>query len=88
MNTGDDVTGPINLGKPDEFTILELAEKVIELSNSKSEIVFKKLPVDDPKQRRPDITQARKILEWEPEIELEEGLKRTIDYFGELLTTG
>ena len=88
MNTSDDVTGPINLGKPGEFTILKLAEKVIELSNSKSEIVFKKLPADDPKQRRPDITQARKILEWEPEIELEEGLKRTIDYFGELLTTG
>ena len=88
MNTSDDVTGPINLGKPGEFTILKLAEKVIELSNSKSEIVFKKLPADDPKQRRPDITQARKILEWEPEIELEEGLKRTIDYFDELLTTG
>jgi UDP-glucuronate decarboxylase len=88
MNTSDDVTGPINLGKPGEFTILELAEKVIELSNSKSEIVFKKLPADDPKQRRPDITQARKILEWEPEIELKEGLKRTIDYFDELLTTG
>jgi UDP-glucuronate decarboxylase len=88
MNTGDDVTGPINLGKPGEFTILELAEKVIGLSNSKSEIVFKKLPADDPKQRRPDISQARKILEWEPEIELEEGLKRTIDYFDELLTTG
>jgi len=88
MNTSDDVTGPINLGKPGEFTILKLAEKVIELSNSKSEIVFKKLPADDPKQRRPDITQARKILEWEPEIELKEGLKRTIDYFDELLTTG
>jgi UDP-glucuronate decarboxylase len=88
MNTGDDVTGPINLGKPGEFTILELAEKVIGLSNSKSEIIFKKLPADDPKQRRPDISQARKILEWEPEIELEEGLKRTIDYFDELLTTG
>jgi UDP-glucuronate decarboxylase len=88
MNTSDDVTGPINLGKPGEFTILELAEKVIELSNSKSEIVYKKLPADDPKQRRPDITQARKFLEWEPEIELEEGLKRTIDYFDELLTTG
>jgi UDP-glucuronate decarboxylase len=88
MNTSDDVTGPINLGKPGEFTILELAEKVIGLSNSKSEIVFKKLPADDPKQRRPDISQARKILEWEPEIELEEGLKRTIDYFDELLTTG
>jgi UDP-glucuronate decarboxylase len=88
MNTNDDVTGPINLGKPGEFTILELAEKVIEWSNSKSEIVFMKLPADDPMQRRPDITQARKILEWEPEVELEEGLKRTIAYFDEILTTG
>jgi UDP-glucuronate decarboxylase len=88
MNTNDDVTGPINLGKPGEFTILELAEKVVELSNSKSEVVFKKLPADDPRQRRPDITQARKILEWEPEIELEKGLKRTIAYFDEILTTG
>ena len=88
MNTSDDVTGPMNLGKPDEFTILELAEKVIELSNSSSEVVFKKLPADDPTQRRPDITQARKILEWEPEVELEEGLKRTITYFDEILTTG
>lgn len=88
MNTNDDVTGPINLGKPGEFTILELAEKVIEWSNSKSEIVFMKLPADDPMQRRPDITQARKILEWEPEVELEKGLKRTIAYFDEILTTG
>ena len=88
MNTHDEVTGPINLRKPGEFTILELAEKVIELSNSTSEVVFKKLPADDPKQRRPDISQARKILEWEPEVELEEGLKRTITYFDEILTTG
>ena len=88
MNTHDDVTGPMNLGKPGEFTILELAEKVIELSNSTSEMVFKKLPADDPMQRRPDITLARKILEWEPEVELEEGLKRTIAYFDEILTTG
>ena len=88
MGSDDDVTGPINLGKPGEFTILELAEKVIELSNSKSEVVFEKLPADDPKQRRPDITKARKILEWEPEIELEEGLKKTIAYFDEILTTG
>jgi len=87
MGSDDHVTGPINLGKPGEFTILELAEKVIELSNSKSEIIFKKLPADDPKQRRPDITQARKILEWEPEVELEEGLKRTIAYFDKILTT-
>jgi UDP-glucuronate decarboxylase len=88
MSTNDDVTGPMNLGKPGEFTILELAEKVIELSNSTSEVVFKKLPADDPMQRRPDITQARKILEWEPEVALEEGLKRTIAYFDKILTTG
>ena len=88
MSTNDDVTGPMNLGKPGEFTILELAEKVIELSNSTSEMIFKKLPADDPTQRRPDITLARKILEWEPEVELEEGLKRTIAYFDEILTTG
>jgi UDP-glucuronate decarboxylase len=88
MNTNDDVTGPINLGKPREFTILELAEKVIELSNSTSEMVFRKLMADDPMQRRPDIEQARKILEWEPEIELEEGLKRTIAYFDNILTVG
>lgn len=88
MNSDDHVTGPINLGKPGEFTILELAERIIKLSNSKSEIIFKKLPADDPKQRRPDITQARKILKWEPEVELEEGLKRTIAYFDEILTTG
>ena len=88
MNTNDDVTGPINLGKPSEFTMLELAKKVIELSDSKSEVIFMKLPADDPMQRRPDITMARKILEWEPEVELEEGLKRTIAYFDEILTTG
>ena len=88
MGSDDQVTGPINLGKPGEFTIIELAEKVIKLSNSKSEVVYKKLPSDDPKQRRPDITQARKILEWEPEIELEEGLKKTIAYFDEILTKG
>ena len=88
MGSDDDVTGPINLGKPGEFTILELAQKVIQLSNSKSEVVFMKLPADDPRQRRPDITMARKILEWEPEVELEDGLKRTIAYFDEILTTG
>jgi UDP-glucuronate decarboxylase len=85
MSSDDDVTGPINLGKPGEFTILELAEKVLELSNSRSEIVFKALPADDPKQRRPDITRARDILGWEPEVELEEGLKKTIAYFDEIL---
>jgi len=85
MNTDDDVTGPINLGKPGEFTILELAEKVMDLTSSKSDIIFKPMPIDDPMQRKPDITLARKFLEWEPEVALEEGLKKTIAYFEELL---
>ncbi len=81
MQSPDDVTGPINLGKPDEFKILELAEKVIELTNSSSEIIFKPLPADDPQQRRPDITLAGEVLGWEPKIMLAEGLKKTIAYF-------
>jgi UDP-glucuronate decarboxylase len=85
MRSADEVTGPINLGKPGEFKILELAEKVIELTNSRSEITFKPLPADDPMQRRPDITLARDILGWEPEVRLEDGLKKTIAYFEELL---
>ena len=85
MNTGDDVTGPINVGNPGEFTIRELAEKVIELTGSKSKLVFKPLPQDDPRQRKPDITLAKKVLGWEPKIPLEEGLKKTIDYFDKLL---
>lgn len=85
MNSGDDITGPINLGKPGEFTILELAEKVIDLTGAGSEIVFKPLPVDDPRQRRPDITLAREILGWNPKVSLEEGLKKAIVYFDALL---
>jgi UDP-glucuronate decarboxylase len=85
MNTDDDVTGPINLGKPGEFTILELAEKVMDMTNSKSEIIFKPMQIDDPMQRKPDITLAREFLGWEPEVALEEGLKKTITYFEELL---
>lgn len=81
------VTGPLNLGKPGEFTILELAKKVIELSNSRSEIIFEPLPADDPRQRRPDITRAREVLGWEPKVELDEGLKKTIAYFDELLSS-
>ena len=88
MDSDDDVTGPVNLGRPGEFTILELAEKILELSSSSSEIIFKALPADDPRQRKPDITRARDILEWEPEVELEEGLKKTIAYFEEILTAG
>ncbi|WP_319777639.1 UDP-glucuronic acid decarboxylase family protein [Maridesulfovibrio sp.] len=80
MNSPDNVTGPINLGNPVEFSIRELAEKVIEQTGSKSEIVFKPLPGDDPKQRKPDITRARE-LGWEPKIQLEKGLISTIDYF-------
>lgn len=85
MNTGDDVTGPVNVGNPGEFTIRELAEKVIELTGSKSKLVFKPLPQDDPRQRKPDITLAKKVLGWEPKVPLEEGLKKTIDYFDKLL---
>ncbi|MBW2227336.1 MAG: SDR family oxidoreductase [Deltaproteobacteria bacterium] len=87
MDSIDDVTGPMNLGKPGEFTILELAKKVIELSNSRSEIVFEPLPADDPRQRRPDITLAREVIGWEPKVELDEGLKKTIAYFDELLSS-
>jgi len=85
MNTPDDFTGPINIGNPDEFTICELAEKIIELTGSKSKFVAKPLPSDDPTQRCPDITLAKKELNWEPTINLEEGLKKTIPYFEGLL---
>jgi len=81
MNDPDNLTGPVNLGNPDEFSILELAERIIGLTGSKSEIIFKPLPQDDPLQRKPDISLARKKLDWEPTIKLEDGLKRTIEYF-------
>lgn len=77
----DRASGPMNLGNPREFTILELAEKVIRLTESSSNIIYKPMPQDDPKQRRPDITPAKAILDWEPEIDLEHGLERTINYF-------
>ena len=73
--------GPVNLGNPGEFTMLQLAELTLKLARSKSKIVHKRLPSDDPKQRRPDITLARRLLKWEPKIDLEDGLKRTIAYF-------
>ena len=85
MNSGEEVTGPINLGNPEEFTILELAKKVINLTKSSSELVFKDLPVDDPQKRCPNITKAKEILNWQPEIDLEEGLKLTISEFKERL---
>ena len=88
METGDDVTGPINIGNPGEFTILELAQKVINLTGSRSKIIHEKLPADDPMQRCPDITLAREKLSWEPKVPLQEGLKRTIAYFDEMLTQG
>ncbi|MBP5302543.1 MAG: SDR family oxidoreductase [Bacteroidales bacterium] len=85
MATGDDITGPINIGNPGEFTIKQLAELVIELTGSKSKLVYEPLPSDDPTQRRPVIDKAREILGWEPTIPLREGLVRTIAYFDELL---
>jgi UDP-glucuronate decarboxylase len=81
MDSSDEITGPVNLGNPGEFTMLELAEAVIKLTGSKSKLVFKPLPEDDPKQRQPDITQAKTRLGWEPKVALEEGLKETIQYF-------
>jgi UDP-glucuronate decarboxylase len=85
MNCSDDITGPINLGNPDEFTMMELAEKVRELAGSRSALVRLPLPEDDPKQRQPDISLARKVIDWEPKVPLEKGLKKTIAYFDELL---
>ena len=84
MGSGEDIQGPINLGNPHEFTIRQLAEKIIELTGSKSKLVFHELPSDDPKQRRPDITKAREFLNWNPTIQLDEGLNRTIQYFKEI----
>jgi UDP-glucuronate decarboxylase len=85
MASREDFTGPVNIGNPNEFTILELANKVIELTGSKSEIIRMPLPSDDPMQRQPDITLAKKELNWSPKIELEEGLVKTIEYFDKLL---
>jgi UDP-glucuronate decarboxylase len=85
MDTPDDIVGPVNLGNPTEFTILELAQTVIEITGSKSKLVFMPLPLDDPTQRQPDITYARRILEWEPKVRLREGLDHTISYFEKLI---
>ncbi|WP_255439298.1 UDP-glucuronic acid decarboxylase family protein [Aestuariibacter sp. GS-14] len=85
MNTPKGVTGPVNIGNPGEFTMLELAAKIIELTNSSSKLVQLPLPQDDPKQRRPDISLAKELLNWEPKIELEEGLKKTINYFEKIV---
>lgn len=81
MNTRDGFIGPVNTGNPDEFTILELAQKVIELTGSKSKIIYKPLPSDDPMMRKPDISLAKKEMDWEPKIKLEDGLSKTIEFF-------
>ena len=86
MNSREDFVGPVNLGNPTEFTILELAKKIIKLTDSKSKIIYKSLPEDDPKQRQPNIGLANKELKWEPKIQLEEGLIKTINYFERLLS--
>lgn len=85
MGTSDDVTGPINLGNPGEFTMLQLAERVLALTGSSSKLVFRPLPQDDPKQRQPDITQAKAVLDWQPTIALDNGLEKTISYYDALL---
>ena len=85
MNTGDDVIGPINIGNPNEFTMLELASLVVELTGSRSHIVHRPRPQDDPRQRRPDISKAHDVLKWAPQTALKEGLARTIAYFEDLL---
>ena len=85
MSTGSDFTGPVNIGNPGEFTMLELAELVLRLTTSKSKIVHKPLPQDDPKQRKPDIRLAREALGWEPKVSLEDGLRETITYFKKII---
>jgi UDP-glucuronate decarboxylase len=86
MESGPEITGPINIGNPNEFTVRELAEQVIRLTNSRSKIVEAPLPQDDPKQRQPDISKAKRDLGWEPSVQLEQGLVKTIDYFRNFVT--
>ena len=81
MNTDKEITGPFNLGNPVEYSIIEIANLILKMTNSKSKLSFEKLPQDDPQKRRPNISLARKYLHWEPKIELEDGLKSTIKYF-------
>jgi UDP-glucuronate decarboxylase len=88
MDTADDFTGPANLGNRGEFTILELAEKIIDLTRSRSRIIHSELPSDDPKQRCPDTTLVRRVLDWEPRVPLELGLQKTIGYFEQKLSSG
>lgn len=85
MQTDDEITGPINIGNSKEYSILELAQKIIEKVGSKSKLEFKPLPQDDPIQRRPDIKEAMELLDWKPQVDLDEGLGKTISYFENLL---
>jgi len=85
MNSSSDINGPINLGNNSEFTMIELAEKVLNLTNSKSKLIFKPLPLDDPRQRQPDLTKAKKELDWEPSVSLNDGLNETIKYFKKIV---
>lgn len=87
MRSKDSIKGPINLGNPNEFTIRQLAEMVIELTKSKSKLVFQELPSDDPRQRKPEISKAKSLLDWSPKVEIEQGLKHTIEYFKKILET-
>ena len=87
MGSNDSIKGPINLGNPNEFTIRQLAEMVIKLTKSKSKIVFQELPSDDPRQRKPEISKAKSLLNWSPKVEIEQGLKHTIEYFKKILET-
>ncbi len=86
MESGPEITGPINLGNPHEFTIIELADMIVEMTGSKTKIINESLPTDDPKQRQPDITRAKEVLDWSPRVELREGLARTIQYFEDLIS--
>jgi UDP-glucuronate decarboxylase len=88
MDSAEGITGPINLGNPGEFTIKELAELVIEMTGSKSVLTYLPLPADDPKQRQPNIEQAKSLLDWQPTISLADGLRHTVGYFDRLLSKG
>jgi hypothetical protein len=87
MATGDDFTGPLNIGNPGEFTIRDLAAGVLQLTGASSGLIFKPLPMDDPRQRQPDISLARAVLGWSPRVQLSDGLERTIEYFRDRLLT-
>jgi UDP-glucuronate decarboxylase len=88
MDTKDHITGPVNLGNPKEYTILELAEKIIQMTGSSSKIKYEPLPEDDPVQRQPDISKAKQLLNtWEPKIGIEEGLDKTIHYFKKIISS-